>query len=64
MTSNSSTKVNPSTFLFTNLQTTQEPRALFPNHCLLELVALLGNHLIEVTSDVSTIRKFTYLSAK
>jgi hypothetical protein len=47
------TKVSPSIFLLTNLQTSQEPKALFQSHFLLQLVALLGNQLIEVAAVVS-----------
>lgn len=53
MTSKYLTKVSPSIFLLTNLQTSQEPKALFQSHFLLQLVALLGNQLIEVAAVVS-----------
>jgi hypothetical protein len=53
VTSKYLTKVSPSIFLLTNLQTSQEPKALFQSHFLLQLVALLGNQLIEVAAVVS-----------
>jgi hypothetical protein len=53
MTSKNLTKVSPSIFLLTNLQASQEPKALLQSHFLLQLVALLGNQLIEVAAVVS-----------